>query len=869
MARPAAEPIGRPSGGLFERSRELEILAGLLETVASTSQGRLVLVSGEAGIGKTALVEAFRAKRRNEVEMLWGGCDPLFTPQPLGPLLTIADTAPADLQEAIRAGVPPHEVASILAQEFRDRTTLFVLEDVHWADEATLDVLRLLARRLDTAPALIVATFRDEGLDRKHPLRLMLGELATNRAVSRIKLSPLTAEAVAELARSHHVDAGELYRKTQGNPFFVVEVLAAGSEEIPDTVRAAIHSRAARVSASGQEILEAVSIVPSRTELWLLRAMVGDSVAALEECLSCGLLVADPAGVAFRHELGRIAVSESIPPDRLQQLHRKALTALVAPPHGDQDYARLSHHAEAAGDAQATIRFAIPAAERASHVGAHRESVAQYARALRFKSLLSDVERVDLLQRRADECFVTDQYDEGIGDLKDAVSISHAMGDVLREGDSQRQLSNFLWCPGRVAECRRAAQEAVRLLSTLPPGRELARAHDNLAFVNWMDSRIPQAIEIGERAIQLAEACGDVRTALEASCRVAQLRGDRAKLLELLPGALQAETPDVYAAIATLAFDQVRLGEALEFTKKGLDYCSLRGLELGRLYELARLARIELAMGAWTEAVEAALAVIRIPRTSTTPRIQSLVVLGTVRARRGDPGHREALDEATSLAEPTGELFRLAPVAAARGEVAWLESDQEAVDLATRDSLALAVERDASWEMGELAVLRMRAGLDPAVPAGAKVFRAHALQLAGDSNGAAKLWRELGRPYEAALAELDKGDVESLSRAFDELQRLGARATAGVVARRMRERGVRRIPRGPRSSTTQNPGNLTEREVEVLHLVAQGLRNAQIAARLSLSEKTIDHHVSAILSKLGVRSRAEAVAQAARLAVRS
>jgi hypothetical protein len=369
------------SAVLLERGAELSRLTECLEAVGRGGRGHVLLVGGEAGVGKTTLVRRFCEEHGGPARMLWGACDPLFTPSPLGPLLAVAEGSGGELKAVVERGAMPYEVVAALARELTARPpTVFVLEDVHWADEATLDVLRLLARRVETVPALVVATYRDDELDRAHPLRIMLGELATGRTVERVPLGRLSPVAVTQLAEPYGVDPEELYRKTAGNPFFVVEALAAGAKGIPHTVRDAVLARAARLSPEGAALLEAVAVVPPQAEPWLLEALAGEVADRLDECLASGMLVAEPAGVAFRHELARLAVEASVPPHRKLGLHRAALAALADPPAGAPDLARLAHHAEAAGDADAVLRFAPAAAARAASTGAYREAAAQDAR---------------------------------------------------------------------------------------------------------------------------------------------------------------------------------------------------------------------------------------------------------------------------------------------------------------------------------------------------------------------------------------------------------------------------------------------------------------------------------------------------------
>ena len=869
--------VAAPGAGQHLLERET-VLDGLLDSLneARKGHGRLVLVSGEAGVGKTAVVRSFCDEVTASTRVLWGECDALFTPRPLGPFVDIARAIGGAFEGLVEGGATPHLVASVLLEELAaGRARVLVLEDVHWADEATLDVLRVLGRRLEGANSLVVATYRDDELDRAHPLRIVLGDLATSRVIKRLKIAPLSRDAVAVLAGPYGVDASRLYDLTAGNPFFVTEALAAGEGELPHTVRDAVFARVARLQPPARALLEAVAVVPPRAELWLLEAIAREELERFEECLATGVLTADSGAVGFRHELARVAIHESLPLGRKVALHRAVLAALSARDDSPPSLARLTHHAEAAGDTRAVLRYAPPAARHAASVGAHREAAALYEQTLRHSDALEPSARADLLKCFSTECYLADRSEDAIDALEAAVAIYRGVGDRLEEGDTLRALSHILWCPGRGAEARAVGSEAIAVLDQLEPSRELALAYMNQSLQCRKLFDLEDALRWAARAADLATTLGD-----------SEAENVSMESLGVVEGLLDLDTATARLELAydlALKNDRHRLAgscieylgeialhrrayrQAQEYLEAGDEFCARHGLELNHLYVTAYRARVQLDIGRWGDAATSAEHVLRQRFVSTFPRTVALCVLALVRARRGDPGADTLLDEANGLAEPTGELPRIAVVAAARAELAWLAGRSDQIEALTEGAFTLALAKSASRIIGELARWRARAGLVDAVPDG--IPEPDALQLAGEHKRAAAAWAELGCPYEAALALADANEEQPLREALEALRTLEARSAVAIVSRRLRELGVRGIARGLRPSTRENAAQLTARERDVLRLLADGHRNAAIAERLFLSPRTVEHHVSNVLRKLNVQSRGEAVAAAGRLAL--
>jgi class 3 adenylate cyclase/tetratricopeptide (TPR) repeat protein len=790
VVEPALDDAGN---ALLERDDATSALAESLGDVARTRRGRLVSVTGEAGVGKTSLLRRFCAEQHDALRLVWGACDPLFTPRPLGPLVDVAEATGGELLHVVDEGAKPQAVAAALIRELAVRgPTVLVLEDLHWADEATLDVIALLGRKIETVPALAVLTYRDDELDRRHPLRIVLGAFARARALRRVNLTPLSRDALARLAEPRGIDADELYRRTGGNPFFATEALAAGDAEVPATVREAVLARAASLSSQAEALLEAAAVAPPRVPLWLLEALTEGDLDALDECLTSGMLVHSVEGVAFRHELARLAVEDSLSPNRRLALHRRALLALAEPPTGSRDLERLAHHAEGAGDAIAALRYAPAAGDRAAQVGAHREAAAQYGRALRFAASLGPHERAELLHKYSYECYLTDQQQEAFDALERAAAAFREIGDTRGEGDSLLQLADILWCPGRTADADETARRAITILEQVEPGRELAMAYAVLAALRKDALDTENAIAYASRAHALAECVDDAGTRIRALRTIAmaevlagQLDG-LDKLEQTLAMSEAAELPNSVAGAFIYLVQVAALLRSYDiadrYLERALTYTGERGHILSESYLHAFGAKIALDRGRWDEADALCTLVFQKRLTSIFPRVLALTVRALVRARRGEAEAGSLLDEALELAQPSGEVMRIAPVALAQAEVAWLAGDRHGIITTTDRVFGDALEHGGPWPLPDLAFWRWRAGLDaPPLP---DPEHPYALQIAGAWARAAERWTAIGCPYEAALALADADAEEPLRHALAELERLGAEAAAARVESR-------------------------------------------------------------------------------------
>jgi DNA-binding CsgD family transcriptional regulator/tetratricopeptide (TPR) repeat protein len=849
---------------LLEREPQL---GSLLQYAAEARgrTGRLVLVSGEAGVGKSSLVEELQG-RLPGATWAWGACDGLFTPRPLAPLHDIAREVGGDLHAAVRERAPRDRVFDLVLGWLQDADELVVLvvEDVQWADDATLDLLRFLGRRLRGLPVLLVVTFRDDALAPGDTLRVALGELSGQRHTRRIDLPPLTEAAVRRLADGTSYRPEELYRLTGGNPFFLTEVLACDDQGVPSTVRDAVLARVATLTEPARVTLEIAALDGLRVDPELVSAAAGAALATFDELVSAGLLQADGAALRFRHELARRAVESAVPAHRRLVGHRALLQALDGVCDDD---ARLAYHAEGAGIGELVTRYAPAAARHAAGLAAYREAAAQYERALRFPPE-DPRELAEVYDGYAEALAYVDSWPEAARAREQAIAIWQRLGDAAREGRDHRKLCAVYWRLCRGAESVAAIRRAIELLEPLGDDAELAYAYSIESWNLWPHDPAAAVAMLG-RAHEMAERVGDPVVLSDvlnnvANGELAQRRDWTAPMVDALRIALEVgaegQVGRAYANAYTFFTREFRFAEAERYWRDGIVYCDERDITTYSTCLRGHRAVALLDVGRWDEA--GALAA-RVLATEASPvnLLTSQVTLGLVRARRGEGDPFAVLDPAVAAAEGVDEAEWVTFTRLARAEARWLAGD----DAGAAEDLCRIRPRITPLEYDEDARLsvweqRLLGVAEPASPAP----EPWATWLTGDLVATTAAWDRLDCPYYAAQSLADSDCDDHLREAITRFEALGAEAAARRTRQKMKDLGHRAVPTGARATTREHPLGLTRREDEVLLLLCEGLTNEEIADRLVLSTRTVDHHVSAVLAKLGVTSRGAAAAQARR-----
>jgi predicted ATPase/DNA-binding CsgD family transcriptional regulator len=859
---------------LIERAGFLTSLQAKFENIAK-GEGHCILVSGEAGIGKTSLVKAFCKEVKNNCKTYQGTCDALFTPRPLAPIYDIVWQIGSDIWENTMKNTDRATIFSRLFHELENQkeTTLIVIEDIHWADEATLDFIKFLARRITQLPCLFILTYRDDEIHSRHPLRSVLGQLNPD-SFTRMQLLPLSRQAVEKMAEEKGYKGEDVYSISGGNPFYVNEILASYSIGVPDNIKDSILSSYNRLDEETKHVWQILSVLPTGFEIKYLEKMEPSYAASIHNCLDLQILTPKDGLLFFKHELFRRTIETSLSPLLRIALNKRILDLFRESFEQNGEMERIIHHAKNANEDKTVVQYAPLAARQAAAVGAHIEASRLYLTAIEYYQENDKDTLIKFYESYAYECYLTNQIKEAIIYTGKTLNILKEKNDIEKIGYCLRFLSRLWWFDGNRKKAETYASQAIEILGDQPSSNAKAMAFSNMSQLKMLSDQRDECIVWGEKAIAMAKELADEETLSHALNNVGtvqmRIRSSRQKGIELLQQSLEIALKNSYEEHAVRAFINLGTNAVImkdyAFAKKildeGIQYCEERDLDHGRPYLLAYKARLNLETGHWNEAYRIADNLIKNEDQPPIIKIGALVVVATIKMRIGDRDLLPLLIEAKEKAFDTMEAQRIIPVMVALLEYEWI-TETSFIQKADLDFAISMIEHRGNFyeknafDFWLLKARKQRLTLQ-------EFYDGYQVYNRAMAEKAADLWKQLGCPYEQALA-LFEGNETDKRMAITIVHKLGADAIYEKMKFQMRTSGIKNIPRGIRKSTKSNPANLTERELDVLQFLKEGLQNKEIAGRLFISPKTVDHHISSIFFKLDVKSRAKAVQEAIHL----
>lgn len=853
---------------LAERDNELARLSELL--ACARGSGHVAAIGGEAGIGKTALLREFASRLPDDCQCIWGMCDALFTPRPLGPVHDIAAML-GGLEGEWQAAGGTALFSRLLAHLTESRRpTVIILEDVHWADVGTLDFIRFLGRRITMCGALMIVSYRNDELGRSHPLLRVFGDIPSAQ-MDRIELRPLSLAAVARLAEESGRDAHSLLEITGGNPFFLTEILASGGtdNQVPVSVHDAVNSRLSRLEAEHIHLLEALSIIPVSIDAKLHCRWIEDHDRLLQDCIDIAILTEDADGLLrFRHELARIATSNRCSSIDKRNLHRRHLESMLEEPEC-HDAGEVLHHARGAGDAAQVLHFAPIAADRAASLGAHKEAADYLDAALEHIDEAEPAEAAQLYESWAYEAAIAHRIDERVIEARrHALTMWRALSREEKIADNLRHLSRLHWYRGEAVQASRYLDDAVRMFERIGDDVRLALAYSMRSQMEMLSSRMEAAVEWGRRALdKLGEDPGS-EVEVHALNNIGTARmflGDAGGIADLeqsldiaLERNLHEDAARVFTNLSEYAVDMRRLDLAEDVLERGIAFDTEHDLDSWTYYLLGRKAQLRLEQGRLNEVEEICRSVINTSGQTLLMKLPARIMLARAQVRLGEDEAARALEKAHKDALATGEVQYQIPVLLGKLERAWISGSRPLAQEARAALDRIDASSLSRWTSAEYAFWKLLLGLDAGQSEGS-VDTAFAPALTGDYEAAGLEFARLGADYLANICFGLSDKPQVVSEGLAALSRQQAKAPLARLTELLKQRGIKRedicLPRGPYRASRENPFGLTAKEMIVLEHLAKGLSNAEIADEMSRSQRTVEHHVSAILQKLEAENR--------------
>ena len=861
---------------LIERDGYLASMHHAFNNTAD-GEGHCIFITGDAGIGKTSLVKAFLKQSDKKARVFTGACDSLYTPRPLSPLYDIANELGEDWVDSMHS-VPSRAVLFTRFLEVftkQELPVVIVFEDIHWADEATLDFIKFFSRRITRTKCLFILTYRGNEVTHQHPLKTLTSDLVPGTFIH-LLLTPLSRQAVQIMASEKGYDGEGVYSMSGGNPFYVNEILASYRLGIPDNIKNAILSIYNRIEEKTKHAWQLLSVFPEGLELIRFVRIIPSLNKAVELCFEKEILLLKNGIIFFKHELYRKAIEESLSPFKRIDLNKYVLDLFLKDFEEEEEVERIVHHAKNANDNKLVVQYAPRAAKEAASVGAHVEAAKLYLTAIEYADIKDKDKLVTFYEGYAYECYLNSQTKNAIIYTHKAMQIWETKKEREQTGNCLRFLSRLWWLDGNRDNAEMYARQAIDVLKPEPDSKAKAMAYSNMSQLKMLSKDAAECSEWGNKAIQIARALPDYEILTHALNNIGSVQWKtfplqqegknllRESLDIALQHSFQEHAARAYANIISTGIALRDYADTQPVLEEGLHYCEEKDIDFYRRYILSWKAKLLLDMGNWNNAVSVSEHLLLKENQTSVVKIGAMFVLATIKVRKGDSDVLSLLEEVKRLAFSTKEYQRIMPVIIACLEYEWITGTKIISESELCFSLDLMQNTSQVFQNSEaLFWLKKARKQDVNI---AEVYEPYRLLRLGKAAAAGLFWQNLGCPYEQALA-LFEGTEDNKRMALSIMKQLGADAVYNKLKMEMRSSGIRKIPRGLRESTINNPSLLTNRELDVLLLLKNNLQNKDIAQTLFLSTRTVDHHISSILFKLDANSRAKAVAEAASLGI--
>ncbi len=861
---------------LVEREGFLALLASEFRQLAR-GEGRSVFLSGEAGMGKTSLVKTFCEEHSADCKIYKGFCDALFSPRLLAPLYDVILQVEPNLLNNDPGIEHRAELFSGFFRELKSQKgkVIILFEDIHWADEATLDFIKFFARRISQLPCLLILTYRDDEIYAGHSLRNLIGQLARD-SFTRIRLTPLSRKAVDAMATEKGYSGEDVYTISGGNPFYVNEILSSYSPGVPDNIRDSVIAVYNRQEERTKEIWEILSVVPDRFEIKYLEKMAPFYAAAIDRCLETRILLMEDGYIFFKHELFRRTIEAFLSPLKRVSLNKKILELFLENFEQNKEIERIIHHAKNAHLGDLVVQYAPIGALKAATLGAHIEASKLYFAAIEYYKGKERNLLIELYELYAYECYLTNQIKEAIVYTEKAMALLTEKDEKEKIGNCMRFLSRLSWLDGNRKNAERFSEQAIEVLDRQPSSPAKAMAYSNMSQLKMLSDQSAECIRWGEKAITMAVEISDEATLSHALNNVgtmlmlAPASGQKGigllqQSLEIaLKNSFHDHAARAYTNMGSIAVKIKNFPLAKKILDEGIQYCEERDLDSWRSNTLSLKANLNLDTGDWNKAYGIAESLLKNENPVPPFAIDAYVVTATIKMRRGDHDPLPLLRKAETMAFGTREMQRIIPTLVALLEYEWLKGEMFIKTEDLERTVAMFERSINHIENSEFAYWLYKARKQK-LPL-KDLYEGYDVSDITRALKAATLWGKLGSPYQQALC-LFEGTETDKRQSIRIIHELGANAVSEKLKLEMRMAGIRKIPRGIRETTRANPYFLTSRELDVLKFLKEGMHNKEIASELYISARTVDHHISSLFFKLNVNSRIRAVDEAVRLGI--